>query len=105
MTEPTTANLLAATAYGASNLSRQFLELIEAVRGFHEPREGDARRPMVCSTCRDSSGRRVLFPCKETVRICEIMGMKLDPTDYDVLGITLPASISAAVPEIESSER
>lgn len=103
MPEPTTENLLTATAYGASLLGRQFLDLLQAVRGFHEPRAGNAERPLVCSTCRDSRGRRVLFPCKETVRICEIMGMKLDPTNYDVLGITLPASISTA-PAIESSQ-
>lgn len=90
MVEPTPENLLAATAYGASNMGRQFADLVKLVRDLHSPIAGNEARPMVCPTCRDSRGRRVAFPCEENARASAILGFRVDPAPFDALGIVLP---------------
>lgn len=61
MAEPTTENLLAASAYGATNRMRQIIDAIRLLDELHGARDlpNDSR----CKTCRNSRGKPEPWPC------------------------------------------
>jgi hypothetical protein len=102
--EPSTVNLLAGTAYAGANASRQLADLMKMIWKLHAPAEGNTACQVVCTTCRDSRGRRVAFPCPEFVRTAEITEVRMDPEDWKDLGVTLPASICTR-PKLEEGRQ
>lgn len=74
MAEPTPENLLAVTAYGATNRLQQIIDAIRLLEELHGARElrDAARIDSRCKTCRDSRGKPCPWPCETYLRFAEL---------------------------------
>lgn len=87
--KPTVSPRLVSTTTGAHG------RIVRMVfrRHMFKPGYGQANAPLVCPSCRTPGGNRPAWPCDEFVEVAELLGVKLDPTPFRRIGVTLPAAL------------